>query len=54
MPEEEDMVSLKKKKKKSRNQYLGYLFLGVCAPLQWHRNEVTAMNTCIEELGYVM
>lgn len=31
MPEEEDMVSFKKKKKKSRNQYLGYLFLGVCA-----------------------
>lgn len=52
MPEEEDTVSLKKKKK-SRNQYLG-IYFWVCVPLQWHRNEVTAMNTCIEELGYVM
>lgn len=43
---------LKKKKKKAETSTWVSSF--GCVPLQWHRNEVTATNTCIEELGYVM
>lgn len=43
---------LKKKKKPAETSTWVSLF--GCVPLQWHRNEVTAMNTCIEELGYIM
>lgn len=52
MPEEEGYGQLKKKKKAESSTWGIYFW--VCVPLQWHRNEVTAMNTCIEELGYVM
>lgn len=46
-----DAASLKKKK--AETSTWGFYFW-VCVPLQWHRNEVTAMNTCIEELGHIM
>lgn len=49
MPEGEGYEQLKK-----QTHVLGVSFFGGGVPLQWHRNEGIAMNTCIGELGYVM
>lgn len=40
--------------KKADTRTWGIFFFGGGVPLQWHRNEGIAMNTCIGELGYVM